>query len=113
MGATSWFINGTFAPRSSVDVYFQWGDTIALGNETTHVAKTSPQDFAAFLGGLNATTTYFFRACASSPVTCGATFSFMTPVDIFSQITWAFWILIFLIGLTVIAIAAYRLRERL
>ncbi|TLX65778.1 MAG: hypothetical protein E6L03_10755 [Thaumarchaeota archaeon] len=79
---TSWFINGTLTsiPRTSVNVYFEWGASPSLGNTTTQVAKTSPTLFMDNITGLVSGTIYYFRACATPTTSCGTILNFFIPL---------------------------------
>ena len=49
---------------SSVDVYFEWGETTDYGSTTRVRTVTSPRRFWAIIRGLTPGTTYHFRAVA-------------------------------------------------
>jgi len=52
--------------RSSVDVYFEWGETADYGSETKVRRMTHTGRFSAVIHGLTPGTTYHFRAVAES-----------------------------------------------
>jgi len=67
IGATSATLNGELTDTggfSPLQVSFQWGTTTAYGNETSPQPKTAAGNFSAAISGLNANTTYHFRAKA-------------------------------------------------
>ena len=49
---------------SSVDVYFEWGETTAYGSRTKVRRMTHTGRFSAVIHGLTPGTTYYFRAVA-------------------------------------------------
>ena len=49
---------------SSVDVYFEWGETTDYGHKTRPRTMTKPRAFRAIIWGLTPATTYHFRAVA-------------------------------------------------
>ena len=49
---------------SSVDIYFEWGETVDYGSRTRVRRMTHPGRFSAVINGLTPGTTYHFRAVA-------------------------------------------------
>lgn len=77
-------LNGTVDPHGlTTTVYFQYGGTISYGLRTPNQTKTGNnyQNVTANISGLNAHTTYHFRAVASNPsgARYGADKTFTTP----------------------------------
>ena len=64
---------------SSVDVYFEWGETTDYGSTTRVRALTSPRAFWAIIWRLTPATTYHFRAVAvGDGISYGEDMSFTT-----------------------------------
>ncbi|NQT73570.1 MAG: Ig-like domain-containing protein, partial [Chloroflexi bacterium] len=67
IGLTSAVFHGNLidiGSASSVDLFFQWGTTLAVENEIFVDTAGTPEDFAILITGLSAGHTYFFRAKA-------------------------------------------------
>ena len=67
IGLTSAVLHGNLidiGSASNVDVFFEWGTTLALENEIFVDTTGTPEDFAILMTGLSAGHTYFFRAKA-------------------------------------------------
>jgi hypothetical protein len=83
-------LNGTLndmGTASSVDVSFEWGTSIAYGNETTVEAMTFAGAFDAAITGLNPGTTYHFRTKAiGEGTTYGNDVVFITTGDAPSEL---------------------------
>ncbi len=78
-------LNGTLVSMGgagSVNVSFEWGETVAYGNTTTPEAMAGPGTFFAALTGLTPETTYHFRALAEGSTAYGEDFSFTTPSEL-------------------------------
>jgi hypothetical protein len=76
-------LNGTFGTnQSTATTWFEWGTSQSLGNQTSvQNMNTASGNFSAFISGLQANTTYHFRACADTNATapnCGSILTFMT-----------------------------------
>lgn len=79
---TSATFNGSVTPNgNATTVWFEWGTSNSLGNQTTHQTFTSPADFHQTVSGLTANTTYYYRAMASNiaGTAQGSIISFVTP----------------------------------
>jgi hypothetical protein len=64
-------LNGTLddlGGESSVDVYFEWGETTSYGSTTTQEAMSATGAFDAGISGLTSGTTYHFRAAVTDSV---------------------------------------------
>ncbi|HEY4475197.1 MAG TPA: hypothetical protein VJB92_00510 [Candidatus Paceibacterota bacterium] len=68
---TSALLRGTAIPNgASTFVWFEWGDTLALGSRTplnTLSNTQGQQDISALIQNLTPNTTYYFRAIAENP----------------------------------------------
>lgn len=77
MTANSATIMGSLTSLGSsnaiVTVYFEWGITTAYGNRTPNQPQNKPTVFNTTLSGLNANTTYHYRAVAHEELSGGAT----------------------------------------
>jgi hypothetical protein len=84
--ATRATLNGNLSDLGigpTIIVWFDWGDTVSLGNRTGNQSASVPSLFAATLYSLNQNTTYFFRAHAENPANTslnatGTTLNFTT-----------------------------------
>lgn len=65
---TSAAMKGYVDPMDSVNtrVWFEWGNSVSLGNTTGAVSKTSKSYFSFIIGGLNRNATYYYRAVAQN-----------------------------------------------
>ena len=111
--ASSAVING-ITNLTAVDTWFQYGDTPGLGNDSAHQNLSSAGPFADAIGGLRPVTTYYFRAMANgTAVVNGSVQTFQTIQYDFDQAVNAFWVLIFVILLTLMVIGAWKLRQHM
>ncbi len=78
-------LNGTVDTKNySTDTWFEWGETVNLGNMTSITAfspTTNVRQFSYVLTGLKSATTYYFRANARNAygTVYGSILSFTTP----------------------------------
>src|SRR3989304_526942 len=85
---------------SSVELWFEWGDTVSLGNDSASVFETTTGSYSIQVTGLEPETTYYFRAHSeeipSGYEGIGETLNFTTLV--FPQIYTHVWNGIILLG---------------
>ena len=81
--STSAQLNGNLDDTGglSCQVWFEYGKTTSYGSSTPKQSKSSPGPFDSTISGLDHTTTYHFRACASNTegTVYGADKTFTTP----------------------------------
>ncbi len=101
----------------SANVGFLWGTSPALiGATNVTVGLTFVTgSFSQAISGLNHDTAYYFQAWGNSSAGFGngTILTFNTQSDVFARASSAFWLLMYLVFLTVIVVAAYRLRRAL
>lgn len=120
VGTNSAKLNGNVTDtgdETNVTVYFEWGDTIDLGNATANQTKNSTGTFSDTILGLTVYVTYYFRACVFGPdsetTVCGDTLTFATAFNeiIQNAINYTM-ILVFVAALTLILVLAYKMKRR-
>ena len=105
-------------PGPTVNAWFSWGDTPALGNNTSTMSFSSPSLVSQQISPLNANHTYYFRIHAenstnSSRFADGATLNFTTTpnfdLEKFVSYGWTFG---FLAALILAMIGAYYIKRK-
>jgi hypothetical protein len=99
-------------------VWFMWGDTVSLGNNTTSQSFSSPTTFSQIIIGLFSNHTYYFAAHAENQANPslfinGAILNFTTPVNqnvvLFTSYGWVFG---FIFALILGLMGAYWIKKK-
>jgi len=103
----------------SILFWFEWGDTVSLGNDSSNITRSSTGTFQIIQAGLAENTTYYFRAM-SEEVPSGYTgqgeiLNFTTGEQ-GEELSFAFnavYVFVFIMALILMIMVAWWIRSRL